>query len=42
MKEIVLEYEDTIENVDFKLDTNRIKKDVTKHTNKFLNNKKLK
>ncbi len=42
MKEIVSEYEDTIENVDFKLDTNRIKKDITKHTNKFLNNKKLK
>lgn len=42
MKEIVSEYEDTIENVDFKLDTNRIKNDITKHTKKFLNNKKLK
>ncbi len=42
MREIVSEYEDKIENVDFKLDTERIKKDITKHTTKFLNNKKLK
>ncbi len=42
VKEIVAEYEDNIENIDFKLDTDRIKKDITKHTKKFLNNKKLK
>ena len=42
VKEIVSEYEVNIENIDFKLDTDRIKKDITKHTKKFLNNKKLK
>jgi len=42
VKETMSQYEDNIENVDFKLDTDRIKKDITKHTNKFLNNKKLK
>ena len=42
VKEIVSQYENNIENVDFKLDTDRIKKDITKHTKKFLNNKKLK
>lgn len=42
VKEIVSQYEDNIENIDFKLDTDRIKKDITKHTKKFLNNKKLK
>jgi hypothetical protein len=42
VKETMSQYEDNIENVDFKLDTDRIKKDITKHTKKFLNNKKLK
>lgn len=42
VKEIITQYESTIENVDFQLDTDRIKKDITKHTRKFLKNKKLK
>lgn len=42
IKEIVSQYEDNIENVDFRLDTDRIKKDIKKHTNKFLKNKRLK
>ena len=42
VKEIVSQYEDNIENIDFKLDTDRIKKDITKHTKKFLNHKRLK
>ena len=42
VKETMSQYEDNIENVDFKIDTDRIKKDITKHTKKFLNNKKLK
>lgn len=42
VKEMVSQYENNIENIDFKLDTDRIKKDITKHTKKFLNNKKLK
>lgn len=42
IKEIVSEYESEIDNVDFSLDTERIKKDILKHTKKFLKNKKLK
>jgi gas vesicle protein len=42
VKEIVSQYEDNIDNIDFKLNTDRIKKDITKHTKKFLNNKKFK
>lgn len=42
IKEIVAQYEDSIENIDFKLNTDKIKKDITKHTKKFLNNRKLK
>lgn len=42
IKEMLTQYESEIENVDFQLDTERIKKDVVKHTKKFLNNKKLK
>ena len=42
VKEIINEYESSIENIDFQLDTDRIKKDITKHTRKFLKNKKLK
>lgn len=42
VKEIVGQYETSIENVDFQLDTERIKKDIIKHTNKFLKTKKLK
>ncbi len=42
IKEIVSQYEDSIENIDFKLNTDKIKSDITKHTKKFLKNKKLK
>ena len=42
VKEIIGEYETAIENVDFQLDTESLKKDIIKHTKKFLNNKKLK
>jgi hypothetical protein len=42
IKDVLSQYEENIENIDFKLDTERIKKDITKHTNKFLTNKKLK
>jgi hypothetical protein len=35
-------YESDIENVDFKLDTERVKKDMIKTTNKFLKKRKLK
>ncbi len=42
VKEIINQYETTIDNVDFQLDTDRIKKDITKYTRKFLKNKKLK
>jgi hypothetical protein len=34
-------YEDRIDNIDFKLDTERVKKDITKSTEKFLKKKKL-
>lgn len=42
LKEWLSEYENEIDNVDFRLDTERIKKDIQKNTNKFLKNKKLK
>lgn len=42
IKDVLSQYEENIENIDFKLDTDKIKKDITKNTNKFLNNKKLK
>ena len=42
VKEIIKQYESTIDNIDFQLDTDRIKKDITKHTRKFLKTKKLK
>jgi hypothetical protein len=41
MKELIANYEDRIENIDFKLDTEKLKKDIIKNTKKFLNNKKL-
>lgn len=41
IKEVIQQYEDEITSVDFKLDTDRLKKDITKTTNKFLKNKKL-
>jgi hypothetical protein len=42
LKSLVAQYEDAIDSVDFKLDTIRIKKDISAHTKKFLKNKKLK
>jgi gas vesicle protein len=42
IKEVIRQYEDEIDKIDFRLDTDRIKKDMIKHTKKFLNNRKLK
>ena len=42
LKDVLSSYESEIDKVDFKLDTERIKKDVTKHTNKFLKKRQLK
>jgi hypothetical protein len=42
LKDVLSSYEDAIDNVDFKLDTERIKKDVIKHTNNFLKKRQLK
>lgn len=42
LKDMLSTYESEIDNVDFKLDTERIKKDMIKHTNKFLKKRKLK
>ena len=42
LKEIISQYEDEIAEVDFRLDTDLIKKDITQRTKKFLNSKKLK
>lgn len=42
LKEMLASYESEIENVDFKLDTERVKNDMIKHTNRFLKKRKLK
>lgn len=42
LKDILSTYENEIDNVDFKLDTERIKKDVTASTSKFFKKRKLK
>jgi hypothetical protein len=42
IKEVIKEYESNIESIDFQLDTDRIKKDITKHTKRFLDKRKLK
>lgn len=42
LKEMLASYESEIENVDFKLDTERVKKDMIQHTNRFLRKRKLK
>ena len=39
LKEILATYESEIDNIDFKLDTERIKKDMIKYTNRFLKKK---
>jgi hypothetical protein len=41
LSEMCKTYEDSIDNVDFKLDTERVKKDITKSTQRFLKKKKL-
>lgn len=41
LSELVKSYEDKIDNVDFKLDTEKVKKDIKKSTDKFLKKKKL-
>ena len=42
LKEMLVSYESEIENVDFRLDTERVKKDMINNTNKFLKKRKLK
>lgn len=42
LKEMLASYESEIENVDFKLDTERVKKDMIKNTTRFLKKRKLK
>jgi len=41
LSEICRSYEDRIDNVDFKLDTLRVRKDIERSTQKFLKKKKL-
>lgn len=41
LSELFKTYEPKIDNVDFKLDTVRIKKDIEKNTQKFLKKRKL-
>ena len=41
LSELVKNYEDNIDNVDFKLDTIRVKKDIEKGTQQFFKKKKL-
>lgn len=42
LKDMLSSYESDIENVDFRLDTERVKKDMIKYTNRFLKKRKLK
>lgn len=41
LSELITSYSINIDNIDFKLDSDKVKKDVTKLTNKFLKNRKL-
>lgn len=41
LSEMLHSYEDRIDNVDFKLDTDKVKKDVERSTQKFLKKTKL-
>jgi len=41
LSELVKTYEDSIKDVDFKLDTEKVKKDIKRSTEKFLRKKKL-
>lgn len=36
LQELIESYEEVIENIDFRLDVERVKKDIIKKTNKFL------
>lgn len=40
INELLLDYEDAITGVDFRLDTIKLKKDITKRTNQFLKKRK--
>lgn len=41
MAELFKTYEKRIDSIDFRLDTDKVKKDIEKQTQKFLKNKKL-
>ena len=41
LSELFKNYEQRIDNIDFKLDTERVKKDIEKTTKKFLKERKL-
>lgn len=41
LSELARNYEENIDNIDFKLDSERVKKDILKSTQKFLKKKKL-
>lgn len=41
LKDMISSYESEIDNIDFKLDTEQIKKDMTKSSNRFLKKRKL-
>jgi hypothetical protein len=41
LSEMVKQYDSQISEVDFKLDTNKVKKDIERSTQKFLKKKKL-
>lgn len=41
LSELLMSYDDTINDVDFKLDAVRVKKDIEKLTNKFFKKRKL-
>lgn len=42
LRTIIKSYEDEIRSIDFKLDTDKIKKDISRSTKKFLKSRKLK
>jgi len=42
LRELITNYEDSIENIDLRLDVKKVKKDITKKTKSFLRNKKTK
>lgn len=42
LKEMLSSYESEIDNVDFRLDTERVKKDMIRYTNRFLKKRQLK